>query len=115
MIGENEYIWSWCGKKIYLFTAADGKEVLSTAADADVCDIVITSNQQLCFCTKSGELFTLYLSGEILKYTEVKTQTDRFLYDPEAETACMIDRNKGKIIILRPEVDDRCQTVDIIR
>ena len=113
MIRENVYIWVWCGKKIYLFTAADGKEVFSTAADADVCDMVITSDQKICFCTKSGGLFTLYLSGEILKYTEVKTQTDRFLYDPESETACMIDRKKGRIIILRPEVDDRCQTVDI--
>ncbi len=113
MIGENEYIWSWCGKKIYLFTAADGKEVLSTAADADVCDIVITSNQQLCLCTKSGEIFTLDIAGELSKRTEVKTQTDHFLYDPEYETACMINRQEGKIIVLRPEIDDRCQTVDI--
>ena len=113
MIGEDVYIWVWCGKKIYLFRTSDGKEVLSTAANEDVCSMVITSDNNLCFCTKSGEIFTLYITGEISKCTEVKIQTDRFLYFPGYETACMINRMEGKIVTLRTEMDDRCQIVDI--
>ena len=112
---EENYLMFRVGAQVLLFTS-DGSEVFSSGTPGTICGGALGSDAQYIFCTENGEIFCFQINEGTVSDTTTNIKmvlhTDRFIYHPETQTAWLIDRTSGKIVVMHPEEDNHCEIID---